>query len=106
MSPSHRRAGEAWVRIAQALAASPEPTDRELSSAILRYVRDMPVVRAGMARSGCAERATGHDAFTGPEVDADDDADSDAEGARNGTVGQSEGEGVLAAGRARGLAAQ
>ncbi len=51
MSPSHRRAGEAWVRIAQALAASPESTDRDLGSAILRYVREMPVVRAGMARS-------------------------------------------------------
>ena len=89
MSPSHRRAGEAWVRIAQALAASPEPTDRDLSGAILRYVRDMPVVRAGMARSAAQRGAAGHDAFTGPEGDAD--ADSDAEGARNGTVGQSEG---------------
>ena len=51
MSPSHRRAGEAWVRLAQALAASPEPSDHDLSSAILRYVREMPVVRAAMARS-------------------------------------------------------
>jgi len=51
MSPSHCRAGEAWVRIAQTLAASPEPSDRELSSAIVRYVREMPVVRGVPARS-------------------------------------------------------
>jgi hypothetical protein len=51
MSPSHRKAGEAWARIAQALATSPEPEDRHLSSAILRYVRDMPIMRGMLARS-------------------------------------------------------
>ena len=59
MSPSHRRAGEAWVRIAQTLAASPEPSDRELSQAIVRYVREMPVVRAVMARSGAQRELPG-----------------------------------------------
>ena len=59
MSPSHRRAGEAWVRIAQALADSPERSDRDLSSAILRYVREMPVVRAGMPRSGAQRELPG-----------------------------------------------
>jgi hypothetical protein len=39
-----------WVRIAQALAASLEPSDRDLSSAILRYLREMPVVRRAMAQ--------------------------------------------------------
>ena len=56
MSPSHRRAGEAWVRVAQALAASPEASDRDLCSAIVRYVREMPVVRAAMARSAALWR--------------------------------------------------
>jgi hypothetical protein len=51
MSPSHRRAGEAWARIAQALAASPERSDRELSCAIVRYVREMPAVRDVLTRS-------------------------------------------------------
>ena len=68
MSPSHWRAGEAWVRIAQALAASPEPTDRDLSSAILRYVRDMPVVRAGMARSAAQRELPGMTRSPGPRV--------------------------------------
>lgn len=68
MSPSHRRAGEAWVRIAQALAASPEPTDRDLSGAILRYVRDMPVVRAGMARSAAQKELPGMTRSSGPRV--------------------------------------
>src|SRR3990167_3929264 len=68
MSPSHRRAGEAWVRIAQALAASPEPTDRDLSGAILRYVRDMPVVRAGMARSAAQKELPGMTRSPGPRV--------------------------------------
>lgn len=56
MSPSHRRAGEAWVRIAQTLAASSEPGDRELSNAVVRYVRDMPVMREALARAA-AQRA-------------------------------------------------
>lgn len=68
MSPSHRRAGEAWVRIAQALAASPEPSDRDLSSAILRYVREMPVVRAGMARSAAQRELPGMTRSPGPRV--------------------------------------
>lgn len=68
MSPSHRCAGEAWVRIAQALAASPEPTDRDLSGAILRYVRDMPVVRAGMARSTTQKELPGMTRSPGPMV--------------------------------------
>ena len=68
MSPSHRRAGEAWVRIAQALAASPEPTDRDLSGAILHYVRDMPVVRAGMARSASQRELPGMARSPGPRV--------------------------------------
>ena len=68
MSPSHRRAGEAWVRIAQALAASPEPTDRDLSSAILRYVREMPVVRAAMARSTAQRELPGMTRSPGPRV--------------------------------------
>jgi len=59
MSPSHRRAGEAWVRVAQALAASLEPSDRDLGSAILRYLREMPVVRAGMARSAAQRELPG-----------------------------------------------
>jgi hypothetical protein len=68
MSPSHRRAGEAWVRIAQALAASPEPTDRDLSGAILRYVRDMPVVRAGMSRSAAQKELPSMTRSPGPTV--------------------------------------
>jgi hypothetical protein len=68
MSTSHRRAGEAWVRIAQALAASPEPTDRDLSGPILRYVRDMPVVRAGMARSVAQKELPGMTRSPGPTV--------------------------------------
>ena len=68
MSPSHRRAGEAWVRIAQALGASPEPADRELSIAILRYVREMPVVRAGMARSDAQRELPGMTRSPGPRV--------------------------------------
>lgn len=68
MSPSHRRAGEAWVRIAQALAASPEPSDRDLGSAILRYVREMPVVRAGMARSAAQWALPGMTRSAGPRV--------------------------------------
>ncbi len=68
MSPSHRRAGEAWVRIAQALAASPEPTDHDLSGAILRYVRDMPVVRAGMARSAARKELPGMTRSPRPRV--------------------------------------
>jgi Relaxase/Mobilisation nuclease domain len=51
MSPSHHRAGEAWVRIAQTLASSTEPGDRELSEAIVRYVRQMPVMREVLARA-------------------------------------------------------
>jgi len=47
--PPTRRRGLGADR--QALAASPEPSDRDLSSAIVRYVREMPVVRAVMARS-------------------------------------------------------
>ena len=68
MSPSHRRAGEAWVRIAQALAASPEHSDRDLSSAILRYVREMPVVRAAMARSTAQRELPGMTRSPGPRV--------------------------------------
>ncbi len=68
MSPSHRRAGEAWVRIAQALAASPEPADRDLGNAILRYVRDMPVVRAGMARSAAQRELPGMTRSPSPRV--------------------------------------
>ncbi len=68
MSPSHRRAGEAWVRIAQALAASPEPSDRDLGNAILRYVREMPVVRAGMARSTAQRELPGMTRSPGPRV--------------------------------------
>ena len=68
MSPSHRRAGEAWVRLAQALAASPEPADRDLGNAILRYVRDMPVVRAGMARSVAQRELPGMTRSPGPRV--------------------------------------
>ena len=68
MSPSHRRAGEAWVRIAQALAASPEPSDRDLSSAILRYVREMPVVRGAMARSAAQRELPGMTRSPGPRV--------------------------------------
>lgn len=68
MSPSHRRAGEAWVQIAQALAASQELTDRDLSGAILRYVRDMPVVRAGMARSAAQREFPGMTRSPGPRV--------------------------------------
>ena len=48
VAPSHVRAAEAWARIAQALAASPQPSDRELSQAIVRYVRDAPAMRALM----------------------------------------------------------
>ena len=68
MSPSHRRAGEAWVRIAQALASSPEPSDRDLSSAILRYVREMPVVRGAMARSVAQREFPGMTRSPGPRV--------------------------------------
>lgn len=50
LPPSHRRAGEAWVRIAQTLAGSPELADHELSKAVVRYVRDMPVMRDALAR--------------------------------------------------------
>lgn len=66
LSPSHRSAGEAWVRIAQALAVSPEPSDRDLSGAILRYVRDMPVVRAGMPRSAAQRELPGMTRSPGP----------------------------------------
>ncbi|MES3012329.1 MAG: relaxase/mobilization nuclease domain-containing protein [Pseudomonadota bacterium] len=59
MSPSHHRAGEAWARIAQALAASPEPGDRELSSAIVRYVRDMPVMREALAQFAAQRELSG-----------------------------------------------
>ena len=68
LSPSHRRAGEAWVRIAQALAASSEPSDRDLGSAILRYVREMPVVRAGMARSTAQRELPGMTRSPSPRV--------------------------------------
>ena len=68
MSPSHRRAGEAWARIAQALAASPEPSDRDLSSAIVRYVREMPVVRAVMARSTAQRELPGMTRSPAPRV--------------------------------------
>jgi hypothetical protein len=68
MSPSHRRAGEAWARIAQALAASPEPSDRDLGSAIVRYVREMPVVRAVMARSTAQRELAGMTRSPGPRV--------------------------------------
>jgi hypothetical protein len=51
LSPSHRDAGEAWARIAQALTRSPEAADRELGLAVLRYVREMPVVMALIGRS-------------------------------------------------------
>ena len=68
MSPSHRRAGEAWARIAQALAASPEPSDRDLSSAIVRYVREMPVVRAAMARSAAQRELPGMTRLPSPRV--------------------------------------
>ena len=68
MSPSHRRAGEAWVRIAQALAASPEPKDRDLSGAIVRYVCEMPVVRAGMALSAAQKEPPGMTRSPGPRV--------------------------------------
>jgi hypothetical protein len=68
MSPSHRRAGEAWARIAQALAASPEPSDRDLSSAIVRYVREMPVVRAVMARSAAQREFPGMTRSPAPRV--------------------------------------
>ena len=68
MSPSHRRAGEAWARIAQALAASPEPSDRDLSSAIVRYVREMPVVRAVMARSTAQRELPGMTRSPSPNV--------------------------------------
>lgn len=59
MSPSHRRAGEAWARIAQTLAASPEPGDRELGSAIVRYVREMPVVRGVQVRPAAQRELPG-----------------------------------------------
>lgn len=59
ISPSHHRAGEAWVRIAQTLAASPEPGDRELSSAIVRYVREMPVMREHLARAAAQRELPG-----------------------------------------------
>jgi Relaxase/Mobilisation nuclease domain len=59
MSPSHHRAGEAWVRIAQTLAASSEPGDRELSNAIVRYVRDMPVRREALARAAAQRELPG-----------------------------------------------
>ena len=68
MSPSHRRAGEAWVRVAQALAASPEPSDRDLSRAIVRYVREMPVVRAAMARSAAQRELPGMTRSPSPRV--------------------------------------
>lgn len=48
--PSHRKAGEAWTRIALALASSPEPEDRQLRSAIVRYVRHTPTMRGVLAR--------------------------------------------------------
>ena len=50
------------------LAASPEPSDRDLSSAILRYVREMPVVRAGMARSDAQRELPGMTRSPGPTV--------------------------------------
>ena len=59
MSPSHLRAGEAWVRIAQALAESPEFSDRELSKAVVRYVRDMPVLREALARTAAQRELPG-----------------------------------------------
>ena len=68
MSPSHQRAGEAWVRVAQALAASPEPSDRDLSRAIVRYVREMPVVRAAMARSAAQRELPGMTRSPSPRV--------------------------------------
>ncbi len=68
MSPSHRRAGEAWARIAQALAASPVPSDRDLSGAIVRYVREMPVVRAVMARSTAQRELPGMTRSQAPRV--------------------------------------
>ena len=68
LSPSHRRAGEAWIRIAQALATSPEASDRELSGAIVRYVREMPVVRAAMARSTAQRELPGMTRSPGPRV--------------------------------------
>jgi hypothetical protein len=68
MPPSHRRAGEAWARIPQALAASPEPSDRDLSSAIVRYVRELPVVRAVMAWSIAQRELPGMTRSPGPRV--------------------------------------
>ena len=59
MSPSHRHAGEAWVRIAKALAASPQASDRELGQAVLRYVREMPVVKALFDRSSAQRELPG-----------------------------------------------
>jgi Relaxase/Mobilisation nuclease domain len=59
MSPSHHRAAEAWVRIAQTLAASSEPGDRELSNAIVRYVREMPVMRDALARAAAQRELPG-----------------------------------------------
>ncbi len=58
-SPSHYRAGEAWIRIAQTLAGSPELADRELSGAIVRYVRDMPVLREPLARAAAQRELPG-----------------------------------------------
>jgi hypothetical protein len=78
MSPSHHRAGQAWVHLAQALAASTDPTDRELSNAIVRYVRNMPVMREPLARlaaqrelPGMTRSPTTHITPTrrGPEVE-------------------------------------
>jgi hypothetical protein len=68
VSPSHRRAGDAWVRIAQALAALPEPTDRDLSGAILCSVPDMPVVRVGMALSAAQKELPGMTRSPSPRV--------------------------------------
>lgn len=59
MSPSHHRASETWVRIAQTLAASLQPGDRELSDAIVRYVRQMPVMRDALARAAAQRELPG-----------------------------------------------
>ncbi len=59
MSPSLSRAGEAWVRIAQALATSTQAADRELGQAVLRYVRKMPVVKTLLDRSSAQREFPG-----------------------------------------------
>ena len=75
LSPSHRDAGEAWARIAQALTRSPEAADRELGQSVVRYVHEMPVVKALIGRSSPQRELPGmaHKAATparrGPEIE-------------------------------------